>query len=207
MGVGPSVVGGDAALVGELYKAPPEAFGPGKLVDVLAPIWPSGGTIFQLSDKEHLARRRLELPAFHGDRIAAWREWVTKVAQASIAGWPGDRAFASRAPLQSLTLESILTVLCGTDVAQPATLRSRTRAYLRACQTIAMRLPRLQRDLGPRSPWGRFLAARRALHAELEALIGAGSRDPNLAARDDVLATLLLARDADGRSLTHEQIR
>ena len=40
-----------------------------------------------LDDKPHLRQRKLMLPAFHGDRLAAIRELMGEISREEIAGW------------------------------------------------------------------------------------------------------------------------
>ena len=55
---------------------------------------------------------------------------------------------------------------------------------------------------GPRSPWGRFNAARAPRRRVLYEEIAARRADPDAADRDDILSLLLAARDEDGEPLT-----
>ena len=66
-------------------------------------------------------------------------------------------------------------------------------------------LPPMQRDLGPRSAWGRFLRTRARADAELFALIEERRRDG--AQRDDVLSLLLAARHEDGSPMAPQELR
>jgi cytochrome P450 len=75
---------------------------------------------------------------------------------------------------------------------------------------MAGSLPRLvalslvQRDLGPRSPWGRFMRAVREVDDALRATIRARRTDPP---GEDVLGLLLSARDEDGNPPTDAELR
>jgi cytochrome P450 len=66
-------------------------------------------------------------------------------------------------------------------------------------------LPALQRDLGPGSPWRRFLRMRAAVDAELFALID--ERRAEAGERDDVLSLLLGARHEDGSPMSAQELR
>ena len=59
-------------------------------------------------------------------------------------------------------------------------------------------LPALRRDLGPASPWRRFLRLRARVDELIYAEIARRRADPALADRDDILSLLLQARDEDG---------
>ena len=64
----------------------------------------------------------------------------------------------------------------------------------------------VQKDLGPRSPWGRFLRLRdevdRLLYEEIEQRRGKPTRR-----RNDILTLLVGARDEDGEPLTDRELR
>jgi cytochrome P450 len=65
----------------------------------------------------------------------------------------------------------------------------------------------MQKDLGPRSPWGRFLRLRDhvdgLLYEEIERCRGDGEGD----GAGDILNLLLSARDEDGNPLTNRELR
>ena len=62
----------------------------------------------------------------------------------------------------------------------------------------------VQKDLGPRSPWGRFLRDRDRVDELLYEEIARRRDDP---AGDDILSLLLEARDEDGQPLTDRELR
>src|SRR3954471_5231237 len=61
----------------------------------------------------------------------------------------------------------------------------------------------MQKDLGPRSPWGRFVRRRDQIDRLLYEEIERRRRDPG----EDILTLLLSARDEDGRPLTDRELR
>jgi cytochrome P450 len=64
----------------------------------------------------------------------------------------------------------------------------------------------LQKDLGPWSPWGRFLRKREAVDGLLHEEIAERRADPDRRG-DDILSLLLDARDAEGEPLTDGELR
>ena len=65
----------------------------------------------------------------------------------------------------------------------------------------------VQKDLGPRSPWGRFLRLRDHVDALLFEEIERRRADPDREAASDILTLLLSARDEDGEPLTNRELR
>jgi cytochrome P450 len=65
----------------------------------------------------------------------------------------------------------------------------------------------LQRDLGPRSPWGRFIRLRDEVDRLLYDEIARRRADPDREGRDDILTLLLAPRDEDGEPLSDRELR
>jgi cytochrome P450 family 135 len=165
-------------------------------------------SVLVLDGPEHLRQRKLILPAFHGDRMRAWEGTVREITRAEIARWPVGKPFALRPGMQSITLDVIAAVVFGVE-------GDSRRDELRRCiveVTGIGRKPFLlfatrDRNLGPYTPWARFLRAREALYAALAEQIRERRAAPDLAERGDVLSMLLLARDDEGRAMTDDEVR
>jgi cytochrome P450 len=164
-------------------------------------------SVLVLDGAEHLRHRRLLLPPFQGSAVAAFRTVVEDVAGREVARWRlGDR-FTMRARMRALTFEVIARAVFGVE--QPARIEQLRTALTAVIdrQWVAL-LPRvLQRDLGPRSPWGAFASRLRAADALLYEEIARRRNAPDLDARTDVLSLLLRARDEDGAPLTNAELR
>ena len=205
VGPPPFVMLADPALAKEVFTAPPEVLHPGEGARVLQPLVGRYSLIL-LDEDAHLSQRRLMLPAFHGEQIGRLTAVMAQVAADEVARWPRNEPFALHPRLQALTLEIILRTVFGLD--EGARL-DRLRELL--CEILATGtsplsvLPQLQRDLGPRSPWGRFVRLREQVDGELFALIE--ERRADGAERDDVLALLLGARHEDGSPMTAQELR
>jgi len=109
--------------------------------------------------------------------------------------------------MRALTFEVIARAVFGVE--QPARIEQLRRALVGVLdrQWVAL-LPRaLQRDLGPRSPWGAFQARLRAADALLYEEIARRRDAPDLDERTDVLSLLLRARDEDGAPMTEAELR
>jgi len=71
--------------------------------------------------------------------------------------------------------------------------------------TLLIFIGALQKDLGPFSPWGRFLRKRQAVDDLLHAEIAERRARPERG--DDILSLLLDARDEEGQGLTDGELR
>jgi cytochrome P450 len=109
--------------------------------------------------------------------------------------------------MRELTLEVILRVVFGArDELELAELRAAIEDTLGSVRSLPRMLAMalVQRDLGPRSPWGRFrLAVERFDSLLLELLARRRAAPPG----DSVLDVLLGARDEDGRPPSDQHLR
>src|SRR4051794_14226847 len=160
LGAPPFVMHADPDHIREIFTAPPEVLHPGEGAMILEPVVGTDSVIL-LDEHAHLAQRRLMLPAFHGDKMQQLSDLVAEVTEREVAGWPtGDRV-ALHPRLQSLTLEVILRAVFG--MAEGEHLDNLRAALTRildfATQPMTL-IPYLQKELGGRSPWAKFVAAR-----------------------------------------------
>ncbi len=161
-----------------------------------------------LDDEEHLARRRLLLPALHGEALRAFEEDIAAITRDEAARWRRGDELRMRRVTQAITLEVIVRVIFGVrDPDRVARARELLGGFVDEGANPALFFPALQRDLGPRSPWGRFVRRRRAVDAFIEGEIAARRAEPDAEDRDDVLSLLLRARDEEGRPLPDGDLR
>ena len=193
-------------LARPLFTASPDVLRAGAANAIIEPLV-GRRSLLLLDGDAHLHRRKLELPAFHGERVAQWGERIGALARREVESWPLGTPFAVRPRLQRLTLDVILRVGFGVDRSDGFTaLRDATTAFLATASSIAIWVGWLRRDLGPRSPWGRLVRARRRLDALLAAEIEARVGAPGLNERGDFLSMLCSARDERGEPLTREAL-
>jgi cytochrome P450 len=205
VGTPPFVMLADPGEVKEVFTAPAEVLHPGSGAHILEPLIGRHSVIL-LDEDAHLAQRRLMLPAFHGQQVARLAGVMAEVAATEVERWPRGEPVALHPRLQALTLEVILRTVFGLEEgARLDRLRGHLTDVLAVGSNPVSLLAPLQRDLGPRSAWGRFLRTRAQVDAELFALIGERRRDG--AQRDDVLSLLLAARHEDGSPMSPHELR
>ena len=111
--------------------------------------------------------------------------------------------------MRELTLEIILRVVFGArDEQEVARAARRDRGHARRRSLAAADAGdggRAQRDLGPRSPWGRFRIAVERFDALLFELLARRRAEPR--SSDSVLALLLEQRDEHGNPPTDQHLR
>jgi cytochrome P450 len=205
LGAPPFVILADPDAAKQVFTAPPDVLHPGSGASILEPVVGRNSVIL-LDEDAHLSQRKLMLPAFHGEQVARLTEVMAEVAAAEVERWPRGEPVALHPRLQALTLEVILRTVFGLDEG-PRLERLRaglTDVLALGAGPISL-LPALQRDLGPVSPWRRFVRRRAAVDAELFALIDERRRDAR--PREDVLSLLLAARHEDGSPMSAQELR
>ena len=83
----------DPAAIKALYREPGHGLPPGRNI-FLEPIVGSRSLLL-LEGADHLAHRKLMLPAFHGERMRSLEPMVTAIVDAEIESWPLAREFPS----------------------------------------------------------------------------------------------------------------
>ena len=101
----------DPAAIKALYMERANGLPPGRNI-ILEPILGSQSLLLQ-EGAEHLARRRLMLPPFHGERMRSYEAVLDEIVSAEIDSWPLDSEFPIHTRMQAITLEVILRVVFG----------------------------------------------------------------------------------------------
>ena len=195
----------DRALIEQMFKWKPSEYNVGEPRQVMEPVT-GPSSILLLDAERHLRMRKLMLPPFHGDAIAHYAELIERITQREIDGWRTGEAIRTRTVAQAITMEVIIRAVFGiTDPDRVAELKGLLPRLSSVNPILAFEAVR--RDLGPRSPWGRFVRDRERvdelLYEEIERRRGGSDSDTH----KDILTLLLSARDEDGRPLTDRELR
>ncbi|HEY1510246.1 MAG TPA: cytochrome P450 [Solirubrobacteraceae bacterium] len=200
----PMVLFSHPDAVREIFRLDPSIAPAGQSWEFLRP-FAGEHSILLLDGDEHLHERRLLQGPFHGERMRAFAPMIGELARRELSGWRGRVVALHR--MRELTLEVILRVVFGAgDELEAARLRDeidRALSTVRSmAQIIAMAV--VMRDLGPRSPWGRFRVAVERFDGVLLELIARRRAQP----RDDsVLDLLLEQRDQHGNEPSDRHVR
>jgi len=204
----PFVMLSDPADVKELFAAPPEVLHPGEGAWVLEPIIGRNSVIL-LDERDHLAQRRLLLPAFHGERMKRLVGVMTELTEREVEGWPVGEPLALHSRLQHLTLEIILHAVFGLQRGpQLDALRDALTEVLSFSESPLSVLPAMQRALRWTPTMRRFRAAMARTDELIFTVIeGRRAGGGDAAERDDVLAMLLTARHEDDSPMSRQELR
>jgi cytochrome P450 len=193
----------DRALVEQMFKWKPAQYNVAEPREVMEPVT-GPSSILLLDGERHLRIRKLMLPPFHGEAIAQYTDVIKQIADAAIDDWRPGATIRTRTVAQAITLEVIIRAVFGiTDAARIAELKR----LLPGLSAPSPFLLLVQKDLGARSPWGRFLRRRDRVDALLYDEIEHRRRDPDRDKRQDILTLLLAARDDEGNPLTDRELR
>ncbi|HEV2812985.1 MAG TPA: cytochrome P450 [Solirubrobacteraceae bacterium] len=156
---------------------------------------------------EHLRRRRLMLPPFHGERMRRYGELMDEITLRDVERWPVDRPFALMPRMQSITRDVILRAVFGT---QPGPREDELR---RRIDDVLVRTTRAPTQVAVllseasgirRTPFHRAV---RRMDDVLREEIRERQAAADLDARADVLSMLVAARDEDGEPLDEDELR
>jgi cytochrome P450 len=162
-------------------------------------------SILVIDGDEHLRERRLLQKPFHGEQMRALAPLIGELARSEFETWSGRVNALER--MRELTLEIMLRVVFGAhDDREFAELHAAVEDALAGVRSLprALAMVVVMKDLGPRSPWGRFRLAVERFDALLYDLVRRRRADPG---EGSVLALLLGQRDEDGNPPTDRHLR
>jgi cytochrome P450 len=163
-----------------------------------------GDGLLTIDGDFHRSSRRIMLPAFHRERIAAALDTMQEEIERAVAPWrPGDLVDVY-AWARALALRVALRALFGIDPERRPAGMDPAREFERALSYYG-RDYWVQVLRGPRTPWAALTDARRKLDrlilAEIERRRRTGMRG------EDLLSLLLDAEDEDGSRLSDAHVR
>jgi cytochrome P450 family 135 len=162
-------------------------------------------SVLLLEGSEHLSRRKLMLPPFHGERMRAYEPIMREAAAREIERWPDSEPFAVHPSMQAITLEVILRAVFGVERRDLADL---LRELLRLTASAQLQfLVLLARRVGGPDPLARFDALTAKIDVILLAEIAERRTDPDTAKRADICSLLVEAHFEDGEPMEDREIR
>ena len=200
----PMVLFSSPDAVREIFRLSPAIAPAGQSWEFLRP-FAGPDSILLLDGEPHLRERRLMQAPFHGERMRAFAPLIAELARRELGAWRGRVNTLERS--RHLALEVILRVIFGArredEVAALRHAIETTLADVRSLpRMLAMAL--VQRDLGPRSPWGRFRLAVERFDALLLETVRLRRAQP---AGDAVLDLLLQQTDEHGHPPSDRHVR
>jgi cytochrome P450 len=194
----------DPEAVKKLFTAPeiaPSATGN-------SPIRPVMGerSVLVLTGPEHLRRRKLLLPPFHGERMREYEQTIVQATRADIAGWQLGEPMRLQERTRAITLEVILSAVFGVEAERMDPLRDAIAGLLAPMNSLRMIWQALRR-MSLERPTGAIGEGLDRLDAVIYAELARRRVQQDLAERTDILSLLMQARDEDGEPLTDAELR
>jgi cytochrome P450 len=203
----PMVLISDPAAIKAIYTERSHGLPPGRNI-ILEPILGSQSLLLQ-EGAEHLARRRLMLPPFHGERMRSYEAVLDEIVGAEIDSWPLHSEFPIHSRMQAITLEAILRVVFGVS-SGPRLERLRqvlstvlTETASPRSQLIALATRRFRGG----NAFARYEGQLREVDDLLYAEIAEHRTRPDVADRQDILSMLMLAEFEDGGQISDKELR
>ena len=203
----PMVMLSDPDAIQALYTNPRHGLPPGRTI-ALRPIM-GARSVLLLEGSDHLARRKVMLPPFHGERMQAYEPVLREIAEREISSWPDGEPFALHPRMQAVTLELIMRAVFGvSDERRAMRLRELLPQLLDQTSSAALQFKVLMsRRFDRMEP----LAHLQAISAEIDSIIyeeiAERRGDPDLERREDILSLLAQVRFEDGAPMSDEELR
>jgi len=188
----------------ELFDAP------GELNALFEPLLGSQSVI-TLSGDPHRRMRLLLLPPLHGEQMRSYGQLIQRITQDVMGEWQIGLPFAVRKAMQTISLRVILRAVFGLEDGPRYQQLERLLGSLldqlgHPASVSFMYFPVLRKYLGPVTPWARVARAEdeidRLLFNEISERRACQQDSP-----DDILTMLMSARDANGETLTEQELR
>lgn len=206
-GVGLAIHIAEPQLVKQVFTADPSVFHAGEANATMLEPTVGSNSLLTLDGAAHMRQRKLLLAPFHGRSVVRWERAIAEIAHRDMESWPVGKPFALRSRSERITLDVILRAVFGVrDQRRLQRARVLVRRFAERAHLITL-FAFTRHNLGPWSPWPRFMRARSALDAFLYEEIALRRSEPDVAEREDVLSLLLGARDEDGQPMSDAELR
>lgn len=217
-GVGPIVITSHPEAMQYILTRDRTTFSaPGDFNQILSPLLGTQSVVM-LNGEQHKVRRQLMTPAFHGERLTVYGQQICELTKELTDALPKNQSLPIRQLTQKISLQVISQIVFGfTDGPRSkeimAALGEAADSIGSPASAALLFFNWLQKDLGPWSPWGRFLRKRQ----KIDDLVYAEIRDRQAdikkdggrenSERTDILSMLMASRTDDGKALSEQELR
>jgi cytochrome P450 len=202
----PMVIHSSPAAMKEIVTGDPDVLRAGESNAIFSALL-GDRSLLVMDGDAHLAERRLMLPPFHGERMRAYGDLMTAVAERAIAAWPRDRPFGVGPSARGMALEIIMRAVFGVEDEERLEQLGRKLRKLLDSVTPPYRVLVLFLF----RPGGRTVTLWRRYGPEIRPVdrlvldeIARRRADPRVAEREDVLSMLIAAGTHGDEALRDE---
>ena len=169
-------------------------------------------SVIMASGDAHRRQRKLLMPSFHGDRMRCYGDTINQVTSEIMNGWGVGKNFDVRSGMQAITMRVIMQAVFGIYESSRATELEKLLAQMLEAggstplKAAFMIFPILQKDLGEKSYWGKFLRDKQRIYQLIDDEIEERRANPS-DSRTDVLSMLMASTDENGEAMTNAELR
>jgi cytochrome P450 len=159
----------------------------------------------------HMRQRKLLLPPFHGEAIAAYTRQIAEATEREIDSWPVGEPMALAPRMQAITLDVIMAGIFGIEgKPERGTPEHRLRQIVKYLVNASTK-PQAQLSemlhIGRDEAIGPMKVGLGVLDKRVYAVIEGRRHAADLEERRDILSLLLQARTEEGEALTDKELR
>lgn len=204
------VVLGSPKAVEELFTSDPKLFESAPTNKILQPLLGDYSLILH-DGVYHQRQRKLLMPPFHGERMKAYGEIICDATEKAISDWKIGQPLIARSYTQEISMRVILRAVFGLNEGDRyEQLKEKLGSLLditgSPLSSSFLFLRSLQKDLGPWSPWGKFLRQRQEIDKLLYGEINE-RRVKNDFSGQDILTLMMAARDEEGQPMSDHELK
>ena len=194
----------------EIFMADSNLFTSGEGSQSLEPIVGMNSLLLQDGER-HLQKRKLLLPSFHGERMRAYGQTMSEIAEQVMSKLKVKEKFIARPVMQEISLNIILRSVFGLNEGERyeeirKILSEMLDSFNNPLSVSFLFFKSLRVDLGSLTPWGNFLRKREKLNQLLYQEIRL-RRAQEASLGEDILSLLLSVRDENGQGMSDEELR
>ncbi|MBL1210398.1 cytochrome P450 [Geminocystis sp. GBBB08] len=185
-------------------------FANGELNNLLTPIV-GYSSLLSLDGENHKRERKLLMPSFHGERMEIYGDLIISITENVFNQLQEGKTFIVRELMQEISLQVILKIVFGlSEGNQFERIKELIKAILNRFNSpinISFLFYNwLRKDFGAWSPWGSFMKTQKELDDLIYSEISLRRQENNLN-NTDILSTLLIAVDENGKGMTNQELR
>jgi cytochrome P450 len=206
----PTVFVSDPTGMKEIFTNNKEISASGELNRDFALITGKQG-LLQLDGIRHKHRRKLLIPAFHGERMQNYGERICDLTHKVMGQQAIAKPFVGYPTMEDITVRASIEVVMGLSEGKrynrlKELLCLAMKQMLSTSLKIAENLPFGRRDLGRWSPQGYLLYLRQELFDLIDKEVQERRQQTDISPTD-ILSELILAKDEAGNLLSDEEVR
>ena len=206
----PVVFVSDPQALKEIFSADPNVFDFGQTGEALGPFF-GEKSLFSLDGASHKRMRNLLMPPLHGQPLQKHGQSICEITEFVSSQWKVGKPFQVCPAMLEISLRIMLKVTLGLDEGERLeqfmqVFYAWLTSIFSPLKATLLSFLSLQADLGPWSPWGRFVLLRSQMVHMFYEEIEQRRQNPDTS-RTDILTLLMMARNQEGEPMTDDELQ